>query len=94
MTPLVASIVALSALVTAGTVRVARVHLDLQAARHGADLVAVAVAAGADAGTVATVARLNGTALVSVDRSGGVSTVTVSRGRAVAVASATAASVD
>lgn len=93
-TPLAASILAISALATVGTARVARVHLDLQTARNGADLAAVSLAAGADAGTVAAVARLNGTDLVSLDRSGGVSTVLVRRGQLVAVSSATAASVD
>ena len=94
VTPVAASVLALSALVAVGTARAAKVHLDLETARNGADLVAVSVASGADAGEAAEIARLNGTELVAVDMRDGIVTVKVGRGRVFAVASAASASLD
>lgn len=93
LTPLTASVLAISAVVSVATARVARVHLDRETARHGADLVAVSVAAGADDETARRVAGINGTTVVSIEREHGLVTARVSRGGITMAASAAPAAV-
>lgn len=93
MNILVGATVALSAAVTFGVVRLGQAHLDVETARHGADLTALSVASGADEHTSDEVARINGVTIVVIDAVGDVTTVTVRRGGAMARASAAVAAI-